>query len=241
MIDVLIHAGPSLPPPARPVLDCWAWRPPAMAGDALRAIPLKPRVFVLVDGVFDDACAIRHKEILELLAAGVRVVGAASMGALRAAELHNFGMEGVGRIFDAYAAGRLMSDDEVALLHGPAELEWHPFTVPLVNIRATLAQARRRRLIGRGEARLVLDRARETAFTERTWSALLGGLAAPPAFAAFCTAGGVDLKRQDALAAIPCALDRREATVWPQPPRTPFTAALARIVNDEGQDRRAGP
>ena len=130
MIDVLIHAGPSLAPQTRPLLHGWEWRPPAVAGDALRAISLKPRAFVLIDGVFDAVCAIRHKELLELLAEGVQVIGASSMGALRAAELHPFGMEGVGHIFEGYAAGRLTCDDEVALLHGPVELDWLPLTLP---------------------------------------------------------------------------------------------------------------
>ena len=36
---------------------------------------------------------------------GVPVFGAASMGALRAAELHEFGMRGIGRIFEAFRDG----------------------------------------------------------------------------------------------------------------------------------------
>ena len=43
------------------------------------------------------------------------------MGALRAAELHAFGMRGVGRIFEAFRDGELEDDDEVAVVHGPAE------------------------------------------------------------------------------------------------------------------------
>lgn len=40
---------------------------------------------------------------------------------LRAAELHSFGMEGVGRILESYRDGILTDDDEVALVHGPAD------------------------------------------------------------------------------------------------------------------------
>ena len=81
---------------------------------------------MLIDGLFDASPAVRHKELLQLMARGVPVIGAASMGALRAAELAPFGMIGVGRIFTAYAAGALVGDDEVALLHGPEELGWTP-------------------------------------------------------------------------------------------------------------------
>ena len=63
------------------------------------------------------------------------------MGALRAAELHSFGMRGVGRIFEAFRDGALEDDDEVAVLHGPAEIGYLAASEPMVNIRETLARA----------------------------------------------------------------------------------------------------
>ena len=71
--------------------------------------------------------------------------GSASMGALRAAELHSFGMRGVGRIFEAFRDGVLEDDDEVAVVHGPAELGYLSASESMVNIRATLALAENRR------------------------------------------------------------------------------------------------
>ena len=123
---IVVHAGPSLAGWERPRRPDVVWLPPAVAGDALRAERFNPRVFVLIDGLFDDRCAIRHNELLQLLSRGVRVVGGASMGALRATELRAFGMAGGGRICEAYLDGRLVGDDEVALLHGPAEFGWAP-------------------------------------------------------------------------------------------------------------------
>ena len=52
----------------------------------------------LVDGYFGGAAAVWHKEILYALSLGVRVLGASSMGALRAAECAAYGMEPVGEI-----------------------------------------------------------------------------------------------------------------------------------------------
>jgi hypothetical protein len=46
--------------------------------------------------IFDSTPAVLHKEILWAMDRGVGVSGAASMGALRAAELHWYGMVGVG-------------------------------------------------------------------------------------------------------------------------------------------------
>jgi hypothetical protein len=80
------------------------------------------------------------------LAAGIPVYGAASMGALRAAELAQFGMVGVGRIFEAYRDGVLEpfdepfeDDDEVAVLHGPPELGHRAMSEALVNPLHTCA------------------------------------------------------------------------------------------------------
>ena len=78
----------------------------------------------------------------------LRSTGAASMGALRAAELHGFGMVGHGRIFEWYRDGVIDADDEVALIYGPEEVGYPSLSKPLVNIRATLAAAVPDRLAG---------------------------------------------------------------------------------------------
>ena len=88
----------------------------------------EPQAIGIIDGYFQWAPAVWHKEILWAIQQGVHVFGAASMGALRAAELAPFGMRGVGRIFEAYRDGVLPGsgdepfedDDEVAVVHGPA-------------------------------------------------------------------------------------------------------------------------
>ena len=50
-------------------------------------------------------------------------------------------MRGVGRIYAAYRDGAIDADDEVAVLHGPAEVRFMPLTEALVNVRATMAAA----------------------------------------------------------------------------------------------------
>lgn len=229
----VVFAGPSLPPAARPRLAGLDWRAPARAGDALRLLDAEPPgAVVLIDGLFDGAPAIRHKELLLLLSEGVAVFGAASMGALRACELSDYGMRGVGRVFEAYARGRWTGDDEVALLHGPAELDWAPLTEPLVNVRATLAAAVRARVLAAGAARQVLDLARRTHFGVRTWEHLEETGAAPEALGRlrpWLARGRVDLKRADALAGVEAAVSRGRAVAGrrrPPPPATVFTERL---------------
>lgn len=229
--SIMVFAGPSLPPASRPADEIFAWRPPAVAGDAFRLGPRPPPVMVIIDGLFDEQPAIRHKELLEVIAQGVVVIGGASMGALRAAELQSFGMVGVGRIFSAFAAGRLVGDDEVALLHGPQEWGWRALTEPLVNVRATLQRAVRERVIDIVLARRLLGAARNLFYKERTWPAILAD-AGGEAFAGWLGSGGVDLKRRDALACLERArvLARSPPHPRPRPPRTIFTERLIASV-----------
>jgi hypothetical protein len=229
----MVFAGPSLPPDERPSGLRFIWRGPARAGDALDLLG-EPSVstVVLIDGLFDSYPAIRHKELLILIGAGMRVIGGASMGALRACELRSFGMEGVGQVFRAYARGQLTGDDEVALLHGPEEAGWNGLTEPLVNVRATLVQAIRRGVIRAEAARRLRSTAAAIHFSERTWDAVLGAFASEPGLAAFTSwlpSNRVDVKRQDALLCLNAALNPGVRWIAGPPPATVFTEALARL------------
>lgn len=138
----VLFAGPSLPDAADLVRNSAVEvLPPVSAGDLPRLSLTTGDVVGIVDGYFHQIGAVRHKEILALLSEGVRVLGAASMGALRAAELDSFGMEGVGRIYADYRDGRLEADDEVTLLHSTPEEGHRPLSEPLVCMRATLSRA----------------------------------------------------------------------------------------------------
>lgn len=142
MRKVVVFTGPTLPSTAdRAVLEA-TYLPPAAQGDLFRAVKQhEPDVIGIIDGYFHLVPSVRHKEILWALAEGIHVFGSASMGALRAAELSAFGMVGVGPIFEAYAQGELRDDDEVAVIHGPHELDYPPLSDAMIDIRATLHAA----------------------------------------------------------------------------------------------------
>jgi hypothetical protein len=114
-------------------------RPPARQGDILKAIADGATAIGIIDGVFGLAASVWHKEILFALARDIRVLGASSMGALRAAECFAFGMEPVGRIASAYLSGELDDDAAVALTMAPAEFGYQAFTEPLVDVWPTIA------------------------------------------------------------------------------------------------------
>src|SRR5262249_33855236 len=88
--------------------------PPIQQGDLLQLMYDWPDVLGVIDGYFCYVPAVLHKEILIALERGIRILGAASLGALRAAELDSFGMEGVGEIYRMYKTGQIDGDDEVA-------------------------------------------------------------------------------------------------------------------------------
>src|SRR2546429_8339173 len=78
--------------------------PPVKRGDLgeLLARTEPPSAIGIVDGRFLQSLCISPKEVLNAIDAGVKVFGSSSMGALRAAECWQYGMVGVGRIFEAY-------------------------------------------------------------------------------------------------------------------------------------------
>jgi hypothetical protein len=117
--DRIIYVGPSLYNVAIEHLPGELWRPPAGQGDILRAAIEKPKQIVLIDGVFHQQLAVWHKELVYALLEGVVCIGASSMGALRAAELHRYGMIGIGKIFEMYRDGE--EDDSLVAMTFDAE------------------------------------------------------------------------------------------------------------------------
>lgn len=209
-----VFCGPTVPAATvREVLgDQAVVLPPAAQGDVYRALRMRPDCLVLIDGYFHGVPAVWHKEILWALSEGVPVIGAGSMGALRAAELHPFGMVGVGWVFESYRDGVLDSDDEVVLLHAAPDEGYRPASEPLVNIRRTLERAERGGVIDTGTRRAAVDFFTGLPYAERVWPALLARLdqeraAAGAALRAWLPAGRVDQKLLDAVAALELAAD----------------------------------
>src|SRR3954471_5025104 len=92
-------------------------------------------IAVVLDGAYHQRLALRHKEILDALERGVTVIGAASIGAMRAVELSPCGMVGVGRVYEWYRDGVFDGDDAVAVAHTDTPSAT-PTNVPLVNLYA---------------------------------------------------------------------------------------------------------
>lgn len=192
--------GPSLAGAATD-LDGLIVRPPARQGDIFRAVRDGASAIGLVDGVFGFVPSVWHKEILYALSEGVAVLGAASMGALRAAECAAFGMTPVGLIAECYLNGARTADADVCLAHAPAELGHLPLSEPMVDVEPTLAAILASGAIGTDEHSVLAARARRLHFAERTVDELLMALpeARRPDVARAYERHRVRQKRQDAL------------------------------------------
>jgi hypothetical protein len=150
-------------------------RPPAAVGDilALALARRPPARIALIDGYFERMAAVWHKEILLALERGIAVYGAASMGALRAAELAPFGMIGIGAIYEAFARGELTRDDEVAVAHLPVSQGYRAVSTALVDVRHGLDLAVRARAITATTRRRLIDLAAARFYRERSWPQLV--------------------------------------------------------------------
>ncbi|WP_369815420.1 TfuA-related McrA-glycine thioamidation protein [Methanosarcina sp. A14] len=163
------------------------------------------KIIGIIDGIFFDRAAVGHREILSALDSGVKVVGGASMGALRASELDTHGMIGVGKVYEWYRDGVIESDDEVAVSTNPDTFE--PISVPLVNIRETLKAALTSGLVSEEEHDGLLKLAIDTYYPDRSYFGLVKegvkkGLIPEEkkkSVLDFCTGDEVDVKREDAV------------------------------------------
>jgi hypothetical protein len=184
--------------------DDIVWAGPARCGDIARAARSGATAIALVDGLFDQAAAPWHKEVLYALSLGLPVAGGGSMGALRAAECDAFGMTGLGTIYHRYASGDLVDDADVAQLHAPEELNFLPLTEPMVNVEPTLALLDRQGVVRPAAMRALTDTARHIHYSERTYAEIIRrspvlGPEEAQAVNTWFEANAVDQKRLDAL------------------------------------------
>ena len=240
MKKIVVFLGPSLPvSEAKKILNA-IYLPPAEQSDLISAvITYEPDVIALIDGVFYKSPSVWHKEILYALEQGVAVYGSSSMGALRAAETADFGMIGIGEIYRMYASGKLLDDDEVALIHSTQEEEYRPLSEPMVNVRSTFRRAQNEGIISEGWCQQLTAIAKSIYFPERTFPAIFRQAATVglpldklEEMAVFVKEKYVDTKREDAILLLQTLKDlpkkSSELTDNFTLARNPFFAAIYR-------------
>jgi hypothetical protein len=222
-MSVVIFTGPTISAAeARAELDA-EYLPPAAEGDVYRAARKRPQVIGIIDGYFERVPSVWHKEILWAMSHGIHVFGSASMGALRAAELEAFGMEGVGSIFEAYRDGILEDDDEVAVVHATTEFGHRAASEAMVDIRCTIAKALEAGVMTATAAAALESVAKSMFYPDRNYR-MIGAHAAElglpqaelSAFLEWLPAGRASQKHADALAMLRAIRQRVAGGIEPK-------------------------
>ncbi|MDP1827316.1 MAG: TfuA-like protein [Archangium sp.] len=219
----IVFLGPSLPREEAGRLLHADFRPPARQGDVFHALTARPDVIVLIDGVFESAPSVWHHELLAAQASGIALLGASSMGALRAAELPGV-ITPIGEIARRFVSGEWNDDAAVALLHADASQGFRPLTVPWVNVWATAQAARRAGVLSAAKARALTTLAEAQFYQARTWRSLFDALGWTEELRERVLGASVDLKAQDARAVL-----RAAARLRPRR-RAPAAARLSSFV-----------
>jgi len=154
--------------------------------------------FLLIDGSFTHGFAVSPREVVDVLRDGATVLGASSMGAIRAAECWPAGMEGVGLVYHLYQRGVVQSDDEVAVATD-ADDQHRALSCALINVRCGARRAVRRGLLAEAEADAIVAGAEELHFTERTWRRIFASATVFVDDSVQQFLRGVDVKHADAL------------------------------------------
>jgi len=173
---VLIYSGPSLDDDSiREQIPEAIVKGPVRQGDFISdAMEYEPTHVIILEGAFHQSLSVWHKEIVwGLQIAGIKAIyGAASMGALRAADLANFGMIGFGKIFQWYFEGVITDESEVAAIYHQAQGRYVSLTTPLVNVRGALLKGLETGLLEHEEAEEIFAKTRAIHWTKRTPAAL---------------------------------------------------------------------
>jgi hypothetical protein len=211
-----VFAGPSLSGHALPS-DIHVF-PPATRGAVTAAVRAGFTDIGFIDGAVEEAERLPLRELRTALhTPGITVLGGASLGAVRAAQLDSMGMRGIGRVFRLFRRGRLTDSDEVYVLHAPGALRYRNLTLPLVNIRYTLRTLRKSGHITNAEEQTLLRIVRDVPWFDRDRHSITA--------AAYRTCGSArsarvmqafdrmyrDIKQEDALAVVAHLMSREAA------------------------------
>jgi len=124
----------------------------------------EPAHVLIIEGYFHQSLSVWHKEIVwAMQMPGVKgVYGAASMGALRAADLANYGMYGCGKIFNWFFEGVTFREADVSCIYGRSP------TIPMVNVAGALDKAVELGSVDEEMADRLYAKAKAIHWTERT-------------------------------------------------------------------------
>lgn len=209
------------------------YHPPIQCGDIIRLLRLEPKKIIIIDGLYETVPTVWHKEILLAMELGVEIWGASSMGALRAAELHLFGMNGYGCVFEDFKAGILSDDDEVAVLHRGHEDGFSSINDAMINIRYTCRAALEQGIISLTTHDALIDFCKAQFYPYRSLIKAVKALEADEGARLnqwLLEHGMVDIKRQDAIEVLTYHHQQLAMKKPPLGESTPITVFLKELT-----------
>ena len=214
-LPVAVFLGPSLDRATAERILPANYYPPVRMGDIYRLTTCGVRLIVIIDGVFHGTTPVWQREIVAALNNGITVVGASSMGALRAIELERAGMVGLGTIVGWYRSGVIEGDDEVALQHADEEFGYRALSEPLVNMRWNLSRAEDAGVISTSERVSLIAEMQGLDYGRRAYPVMFEStafgrlpLASRAALRAFLFTHAENLKQRDAERALAWCAER---------------------------------
>ena len=177
MEKIIIYTGLSISfDEAKKILDsnenrAVIYKRPIKRGDLEHDLTENPSIIGIIDGVFHQNSAVGHREILNAINKGVEVFGASSMGALRASELDSLGMCGIGYVYEEYASGNVVSDDDVAVMLDSDTLE--ALSEPLINMTYVFKKACKKNIISEEECKELIEISKNIFYPKRNYAKTL--------------------------------------------------------------------
>lgn len=145
--------------------------PPVQRNDLYKDIADGVRIIVIIDGKFHHDLAISCGEIMDALRCGLSVYGASSMGALRAADMHPFGMYGFGEIYEFIKTSDAFRDDFLGQTFDE-ENDCRSLTIPYVDFYFNLKNLSSRGVVSSFDFKKLLKIFEKLHYSKRDWASL---------------------------------------------------------------------
>ena len=199
---IVIFTGPSLHPAQALKILKAEYHPPVKRGDITTAIHNGAEIIGIIDGVFHQEPAVSHREILDALNKNVIIVGGASMGALRASELDELGMIGVGYVYNQYKSGSIESDDDVAVVFNPENMQ--QLSEAFISMKYNLEKTLKQGIITKNEFNEIIIQLKSTYYPKRNYNIIFNVLNENRSknLKKFLDENKVDVKTKDAIAVL---------------------------------------
>jgi hypothetical protein len=235
--QAVVFLGPSCPPDQiRALLPHAMIAPPVRRGDLYRYRLLNFSIFVILDGAFSGTLAVSPREVIDILQDGAAVIGASSMGALRAVDCRPAGAIGQGKIYRLFRRRVCFSEDEVAVTYFP-DPPYFATTVPLVNIRFALRRALRSGKLSKNCADKLMRVAETLSYDRRVWSQIAAAADVILSTEQLEALTSCDVKREDAIACCRWAARRLNAGKIAAGERTDRSRPLGRLFMERERGR----